>query len=80
MIAEMMYVHAVGSLHPKTLDFTINFVIEYHQHPLLLVEVKPLPIGFRKQCRHCPSNITRLDEIGLVEQSARRSIIRRFRS
>jgi len=50
----------------KTVDFAITFVIEHHQHPLLLVEIKP-PSDF-----HVDSGreaaiiqvIQRLDELG----------------
>jgi hypothetical protein len=58
----------------KSVDFTIAFVIEYHQHPLLLVEIKPPSIF---QWASGPDVaiievIQRLDEIGPTNQHADR--------
>ena len=71
----------IGSLRPKAMmsipsgpfqtleklsTFTITFVIEHHQHPLLLVEVKP-PSDFQLDSGRAAAIIRviqRLDEIG----------------
>jgi Ubiquitin family len=50
----------------KTVDFTITFVIEYHEHPLLLVEIKP-PSDFQLDSGRNNAIfqvIQHLDEIG----------------
>jgi hypothetical protein len=58
----------------KTVDFTITFVIEYHQHPLLLVEIKP-PSDFQLNSGRDAAIvqvIQRLDEIGPNNQHSDR--------
>jgi hypothetical protein len=58
----------------KTVDFTITFVIEHHQHPLLLVEIKP-PSDFQLDSGRDAAIvqvIQRLDEIGPNNQHADR--------
>jgi len=55
-----------------TTSFTIAFVIEYHQHPLLLVEIKP-PSDFQSDSGRntaISQVIQRLDEIGPTNQHA----------
>lgn len=54
--------------------FKINFVIEYHEHPLLLIEVKP-PADFRFDSgRGLAVNqiIQRFDEVGPINMHADR--------
>jgi hypothetical protein len=50
----------------KIEDFSINFVIEHHHHPLLLIEIKP-PVDFQFDSGRnvaIAHLINRLDEIG----------------
>lgn len=58
----------------KTVDFTITFVVEHHQQPLLLVEIKP-PSDFKLDSGRDAAVIQviqRLDEIGPNNQHADR--------
>ena len=58
----------------KTVDFSITFVIEHHQQPLLLVEIKP-PSDFKLDSGRDAAVIQiiqRLDEIGPNNQHADR--------
>jgi hypothetical protein len=58
----------------KTFDFSITFVIEHHQHPLLLVEIKPAS-DFQLDSGRLAAIvqvIQRLDEIGPNNQHADR--------
>jgi hypothetical protein len=54
----------------KTVDFAVTFVIEYDQHPLLLVEIKP-PLDFQLVSGRnaaIAQVIHHLDEIGPTNQ------------
>ncbi|KAH9976365.1 ubiquitin-related domain-containing protein [Lactifluus volemus] len=54
----------------KSVDFTITFVIEYHRHPLLLVDIKP-PSDFQLDSGRVAAIyqvIQHLDEIGPTNQ------------
>jgi len=58
----------------KSVDFTITFLIGNHEHPLLLVEVKP-PSHFQmhRRCRATIGQVNeRLDDIGPNNQHAER--------
>lgn len=58
----------------RDFDFTITYVVEHHQHPLLLVDIKP-PSDFRfdsSRILAINSVILHLDEIGPKNQHADR--------
>jgi hypothetical protein len=62
------------SIPGKTIDFSITYVVEYHGHPLLLVEIKP-PSDFRFDSKRDAAIVQvtqRLDEVGPNNQHTNR--------